>query len=38
MTDKEIKALWAALDSLLEAGVIDEATRNKLAKRYGLSS
>lgn len=38
MTEKEIKNLWAAIDSLLEAGVIDEATLNKLAKRYGLSS
>lgn len=37
MTDKEIKALWAAIDSLLDAGAIDEAKHTWLAKHLGLA-
>lgn len=37
MSEKEIKALWAALDSLVEAGAIDKAQADKLAKRFGLA-
>lgn len=37
MSEKEIKALWAAIDSLLDAGAISEEQHSRLVKRLGLA-
>ena len=36
MTEREIKNLWGCLQSLKEAGVVNEEQMLQLAERFGL--
>lgn len=36
MTERETKNLWACINSLLDAKVIDAAKAEELARRFGL--
>lgn len=36
MTEREIKNLWACINSLLDAKVIDAEKAEELAKKFGL--